>query len=545
MTLFLSFILGMMITVVLIPPLISVAAKWNMVDAPGERKIHLSSIPRIGGVAMVFGTLLPVILLLVDYPEIQAYIAAMLILLLFGALDDKYNINYKWKFLGQLLATTVLIVFGDVLIENLSFLDIETLPSYISIPFTVIALLGVTNAINLSDGLDGLAGGLTLLSLGGLALIAYATTNNHITIIALAVMGSILGFLRFNTYPARIFMGDTGSQFLGFTLGVAVILLSQQQDMPISSFIPLLVLGLPIIDTLQVMVRRITRGLSPFRADNNHIHHQLLSFGFNHYEAVLIIYLVQAVMVGTAYLFRYEADMFLLLCYAVSTLTVLTLLFYARHYGWKMRADAADGEAGYIKEKVVWLRSDGHLRQIIIYVTMTLLIAYFSIGIAGATRIPKDTGILSLIMLFVLFVHVLTNLRKEFDWIDRVVFYTLGAVVVYIVQNNAPAEMGFGNPLDLVFIGLLLTIVLGFKYANNNQYIPTLLDVLILFLVSSLIFFPEIKLNGLDFKISLTRIVVLFYAIELILAYVKKNILYARALVAISLGVIATGSFIH
>lgn len=535
----------MMITVVLIPPLISVARKWNMVDAPGERKIHLSNIPRIGGVAMVFGTLLPVILLLVDHPAIQAYIAAMLILLVFGALDDKFNINYKWKFLGQLLATTVLIVFGDVLIDNLSFLNIDTLPPYISIPFTVIALLGVTNAINLADGLDGLAGGLTLLSLGGIALIAYATGNNPITIIALVVMGSILGFLRFNTYPARIFMGDTGSQFLGFTLGVAVILLSQQPDMPISSFVPLLVLGLPIIDTLQVMVRRITRGLSPFRADNNHIHHQLLSFGLNHYEAVLIIYLIQVVMVGAAYLLRYEADTYLLLCYAIITLTILTLLFYARIFGWKIRAKSAGVNTGFIGGKVAWLSSDGHLRQIIMYVTMALLIAYFSLGIGGATTIPKDTGVLSLIMLLVLFVHAITNLRKEFDWVDRVVFYTLGAIVVYIVQNNSTTAIGSANPLDLIFIGLLLTIVLGFKYANNNQYVPTLLDVLILLLVSTLIFFPEIKLNGLDFKLSLTRIVVLFYAIELILAYVKKNILYARTLVAISLAVIATGSFIH
>lgn len=545
MTLFLSFILGMMITVVLIPPLIKMATKWNILDVPDARKVHLTSVPRIGGVAMLIGTLLPVLMLLTEFPEIQAYLIAIVILLVFGALDDKYNINYKWKFLGQFLATLVVIIYGDIVIGDLSFIDNGVIPSYVSIPFTVIALMGVTNAINMSDGLDGLAGGLSLLSLCGIALIAYATANDNITVIALAVMGSILGFLRFNTYPAKIFMGDTGSQFLGFSLGVAVILLSQQNDMPISSIIPLLVLGLPVIDTLQVMSVRIARRQSPFKADKNHVHHQLLSLGLNHYEVVFVIYLIQAGMVAAAYLFRYESDIFLMTSYVMTALTILGLLHYGRRTNWLLRKDSTASDGGFIKKNVIWLRSDGHLRQIIIYVTMLLLIAYFAIGTSNVVTIPVDTGLLSLIMLTVLLVQILKNPGKQFDWIDRVVFYTLGAIVVYVVQNNSQAGTGFGDPLDLIFIGLLLTIVLGFRYANDNQYIPTLLDLLILLLVSTLILFPDITLDGLDFKMSLTRIVVIFYALELVLAYVKKNIIYARALAAVSLGLMATFSLLH
>ncbi|MBI3560670.1 MAG: undecaprenyl/decaprenyl-phosphate alpha-N-acetylglucosaminyl 1-phosphate transferase [Gammaproteobacteria bacterium] len=544
MTLFLSFILGMMITVVLIPPLIKMATKWRIVDVPDERKIHLTKVPRIGGVAMLLGTALPVMLLLTGYREIQAYVIAIIILLLFGALDDKYNIDYKWKFLGQLLATLVVIFYGNIVIDTLSFLGIETLPAYISVAFTIFALLGVTNAINMSDGLDGLAGGLSLLSLGGIALIAYATVNNHIIIIALAGMGSILGFLRFNTYPARIFMGDTGSQFLGFTLGVTVILLAQQKDTSISSFIPLLVLGLPIIDTLQVMTTRLSRGVSPFKPDKNHIHHQLLMIGFNHYESVLIIYIIQSMLVGSAYVLLYAQDLVLLGYYVLIVFLTAGILFLARRSGWRIHAMAGK-DREFIKKNVHWLQTSGRFRALIIYFTLVLLAAYLIIGMVNLRSVPVDTGVLSMIMLMVLFAQLVHDPRKEFNWLDRVVLYTLSTMVVYVVQNFSVIvnlELGLMN---MIFAGLLLTVVLGFRYASNDTFVPTLLDVLILLMVAVLLLFPEIKITGLNFKISLVHIVVLFYAIELILSQVKRNILYTRAITAITLFVIAGMAFIR
>jgi UDP-GlcNAc:undecaprenyl-phosphate/decaprenyl-phosphate GlcNAc-1-phosphate transferase len=544
MMLFLSFILGMMITVVLIPPLIKVATKWDIVDVPGERKVHLTSVPRIGGVAMLLGTLLPVALLLTNQAEIQAYIIGIMIILLFGALDDKYNIDYKWKFLGQLLATLVVIFYGGITIDTMSFLGNLDIPAYISIPFTIFALLGVTNAINMSDGLDGLAGGLSLLSLAGIALIAHVTVNNNIAIIALAVMGSILGFLRFNTYPARIFMGDTGSQFLGFTLGVMVILLAQQEDTPISSFIPLLVLGLPIIDTLQVMLKRVRQRLSPFKPDKNHIHHQLLAIGFNHYESVLIIYLVQAVMVASAYVLLYATDTLLIGYYALMVLAIVGGMLLAMSSGWKVHGMAGMDE-GFVKKNVQWLQAGDHFRSLIIYITMALLAVYLFIGMASATSIPMDTGILAILMLAVLLVQLLRKSRDEFNWSDRVVLYTLSAMIVYVVQNYSGIIVAGMNPLDVIFVGLLITVVLGFRYANNDLFVPTLLDVLILLLVATLALFPAIKISGVDFTISLARIVVLFYAIELILSHVKKNILYTRVVAAMMLSAIGVVALIN
>ncbi len=544
MMLFLSFILGMMITVVLIPPLIKVATKWDIVDVPDARKVHLTNVPRIGGVAMLLGTLLPVALLLTNHPDIQAYIIGIMILLLFGALDDKFNIDYKWKFLGQLLATLVVIVYGNITIDKMSFLGNVVIPAYVSIPFTIFALMGVTNAINMSDGLDGLAGGLSLLSLAGIALIAYVTVNSNIALIALAVMGSILGFLRFNTYPARIFMGDTGSQFLGFTLGVMVVLLAQQEDTPISSFIPLLVLGLPIIDTMQVMLKRIRQGQSPFKPDKNHIHHQLLALGFNHYESVLIIYLIQALMVGSAYLLLYATDTLLLGYYALIVIAIIGGMFLAMYAGWQVHGSTGI-DNGFVKKKVQWLQAGDHFRNLIIYITMVLLSVYMFVGMASASSIPMDTGILSMLMLVVLLVQILRKSRGEFNWSDRVVLYTLSTMIVYVVQNYAGITYAGINPLDMIFVGLLITVVLGFRYANNDQFVPTLLDVLILLLVAILALFPEVKINGINFTLSLARIVVLFYAIELILSHVKKNILYTRIVAAMLLTLIGVVAFVN
>ena len=152
-------------------------------------------------------------------------------------------------------------------------------------------LVGITNAINLSDGLDGLAGGVTFLSLAAIAVLTYIAVDAGFMLLAtMSIMGSILGFLRFNTFPARIFMGDGGSQFLGFSAGVLAILLTQSSNTALSPALPLLILGLPILDTLMVMGERIYEGRSPFVADRKHIHHRLLALGFHHYEAVVTIY---------------------------------------------------------------------------------------------------------------------------------------------------------------------------------------------------------------------------------------------------------------
>src|SRR5262249_553564 len=152
-------------------------------------------------------------------------------------------------------------------------------------------------AINHSDGLDGLAGGETLLSLFGIAYLAYLAQDPMLALMCFAVLGGIFGFLRFNTHPARVFMGGAGSQFLGFPLGPFVVALRTQSSPGLSMALPLLLLGLPVIDILAVFYLRATSGMNWFRATKNHVHHRLLELGFDHYQAVVAIYALQTAFI--------------------------------------------------------------------------------------------------------------------------------------------------------------------------------------------------------------------------------------------------------
>ncbi len=249
MDLLLAFILAMVLTMVLIPPLMRRAGAMHVLDAPADRKVHTRPIPRVGGIAMAVGVSVPLLLWLDIDRLTAAYLAAALIVLLFGIWDDRVTLSPGIKFLGQLIAVHIVVLLGGVEIHSLTFASRVELPQMIAAPLTALFLLAVTNAINLSDGLDGLAGGTTFLCCLAIALLSFGTDLAFVSTIAVVVMGALLGFLRYNSYPAQVFMGDGGSQFLGFTVGVLAVLLTQNDALPFSAALPLLLLGLPILDS--------------------------------------------------------------------------------------------------------------------------------------------------------------------------------------------------------------------------------------------------------------------------------------------------------
>src|ERR1700737_2543080 len=306
------FLLAMVVTMAWLPIFGRMATKWGIVDKPGFRKVHAIPIPRIGGLAMIVGVLLAAIIVIPLDPNDQYFLIAAGVLAAFGAADDRFDLDYRVKLVGQLLAILIVVVAGDAQIHSITLDERLLLPHWVSIPLTVVFLVGVTNAINLADGLDGLAGGTTFLCLGAIAMLAYSTGQIVTAALALAFAGAVLGFLRFNTYPASVFMGDAGSQVLGFAVGVLSLRVTQSTDSALSAALPILLLALPILDTLSVMVQRVSEGRSPFSADKNHIHHKLLALGFDHHEAVMVIYAIQADLFLLAYWLRYESDLTIL-----------------------------------------------------------------------------------------------------------------------------------------------------------------------------------------------------------------------------------------
>ena len=226
------------------------AARFHMVDFPNPRKVHVRPIPRIGGVAMAIGAFVPIILWSTLNDFVIAYLLGAIVICVFGFIDDMRELGYKAKFLAQIAAAVIVVAYGDVRIDSLGSLlpaGVE-LPDWFSIALTLLAIIGVINAINLADGLDGLAGGITLLSFFAIGYLAYVMEDQLIMLISLSMAGAIFGFLRFNTHPATLFMGDTGSQLLGFT-AIVLALKITQNDSALSPVLPLIILGFPILDT--------------------------------------------------------------------------------------------------------------------------------------------------------------------------------------------------------------------------------------------------------------------------------------------------------
>ena len=193
------FVLAMVVTMACLPALVRLATRWLIVDQPGARKVHSVPVPRVGGIAMAVGVLAAALLTIDLQTQDRWFLAAAGVLVLFGALDDRFDLDYRIKLIGQLLAVGIAVTAGDVQVRTITLDDTVVLPQWISLPLTVVFLVGVTNAINLADGLDGLAGGTTFLCLCAVALLSSVGDQGAGTALSLAFAGAVLGFLRFNT----------------------------------------------------------------------------------------------------------------------------------------------------------------------------------------------------------------------------------------------------------------------------------------------------------------------------------------------------------
>jgi UDP-GlcNAc:undecaprenyl-phosphate GlcNAc-1-phosphate transferase len=269
------------------------------VDRPNERKVHTRVMPRLGGLAIFaafIGALFIILPVLKEYnaDAVRAILVGGSIIVLIGALDDRFDLSPKVKLLGQLAAAGVVVAFGltiDVSLVDIPFIEETWLKdaAWLSIPLTVLWIVGVTNAINLIDGLDGLAGGVSAIATATMLVLALMMGNITVALLCVILLGSIIGFLFFNFYPARIFMGDSGALFLGFSLATMSILGFKQATL-VSFVVPLFVLGVPLSDTFFAIVRRIVNKAPISVADKNHLHHCLMRLGLSHRNTVLVIY---------------------------------------------------------------------------------------------------------------------------------------------------------------------------------------------------------------------------------------------------------------
>lgn len=304
-----AFLLAFIASFVTVPYTIKLASKVGAIDMPSDRRVNKRPIPRIGGIAILVGFLISSFYLIFTsvienkiilndsdhyLVKLIGFLIGILILEAFAFTDDLKDIRPWQKLVGQLLAAGVIFACGI----RIDVINSFVLPTWLSCVLTIGWIVGITNAINLIDGLDGLSSGISLIS-AFLLLVIFATNYSPLISIVLitALAGSIMGFMPYNIHPAKTFMGDIGSQFLGFTLSVISIMGVAKTVTLIVLIAPVLVLGLPIFDTLFAIIRRIIKGKSlkaVFKADRGHLHHRLMAQGFTQKQSVSILYAASA-----------------------------------------------------------------------------------------------------------------------------------------------------------------------------------------------------------------------------------------------------------
>ena len=534
MLFFSSFIVALVVTMALIPPLMRLAERLSVVDVPDERKVHSHAIPRIGGIAMVLGAIFPVMLWATLDRTMVSFLAALAVLLFFGAWDDSRDLDYRIKFFGQFVAVLLVVLIGDVKFAIFPFAGMEPVPELLSVPVTILFLVGTTNAVNLSDGLDGLAAGVSLLSLSAIALLAYFGDGQNIMLICFAVAGAIFGFLRYNTFPARLFMGDTGSQFLGFTVGVLSIVLTQKSNTALNPVIPLFLVGLPIIDTLFVMGQRYREGRSLFAADRNHIHHRLLALGMKHYEAVAAIYLTQLVFVLLAVVLRYESDALVLTGYVLFSALLLAVLVVARERQWNVKQTSLTRYVGRLNHSEQAHRFA--LRLIECGVAAYLLYCAVAVKV-----VPMDIRISALVLFLVLLMRLAWSGRLRFVPLRLLIFPAI-AFVVYLAHMDARARQWVPDEFRVVLLaGLLGLMLFAIRYTRNESFRTTPTDLLVIAMAGGVGVLYERGMVDMALAPVMVGIVALFYAAEMVMRQMSSIWNCLTIGIAAVLGVLALG----
>ncbi|WP_432775404.1 MraY family glycosyltransferase [Brevibacillus gelatini] len=331
-TLILGFLTSLIVSFIATPYVKKLAEKIGAVDAPNQRKVHTRIMPRMGGLAIYLGYL-AAFFLFVPYASMSEMLGIFIgstIVMAVGMLDDKYQLSPKWKLIGQLIATAIVVIpFGlKIGVVNLPYSGSIDFSSgwlfWLAIPLTMFWIVGVTNAVNLIDGLDGLSAGVSAIAAGTMGVMALLMDDYKVATYCFVLLGAILGFLYFNFHPARLFMGDTGSLFLGFNLA-ALSIMGFKEALFVSFIIPIVVLGVPLWDTFFAIVRRIVNKKPISSPDKGHLHHCLLNMGLSHRSTVLTIYSI-SIFFGTMAILLTKTTKW-------TTIIVMVVLLIAIHLG--------------------------------------------------------------------------------------------------------------------------------------------------------------------------------------------------------------------
>ena len=297
----LALLVAGMVSFLTTPVVKTFAYKVGAIDVPkDERRMHKVPIPRLGGLAIFIGFMISILLFAQITPEMRSILLGAVIIVVLGVVDDITPLPAMLKFVVQIVAALIPALNGVTILAfsnpNIFSNNLYWVLGGLSIPFTVLWIVAITNAVNLIDGLDGLANGVSAISAATMLVIALVGGQTQVAIVLAALVGACVGFMPYNMNPAKMFMGDTGATFLGYILATMSIQGLFKYYAVISFVVPFLILGLPIFDTAFAFIRRIAHGQSPMHADRSHIHHRLIDMGLNQKQAVATLYVISAIL---------------------------------------------------------------------------------------------------------------------------------------------------------------------------------------------------------------------------------------------------------
>lgn len=537
-TLFYIFLVAMFASLVLVPPVSRLAVKIGGIDRADERKVHSQETPRLGGVAIFFAFLLAVLLFVDVDREIKGFLIGAIIIFLTGLADDLRNLSPTGKFMGEFLAALACVGISRISIDSLGnlfgFGEIEL--HFFAVPFTVFAVVGVMNAINLIDGLDGLAGGVSTIACLAFSVLSFKCGNEQLLPMTMALMGAIMGFLRYNTYPARIFMGDSGSLLLGYCLAFFSILLVNSSDIHLSPMVPVVILGVPIFDALVVMVNRFRKGYRVFSPDRTHIHHRLLDLGVGHKLTVILVY-------GVSYLFAtigIALDHFKGYQFFLVLLVLLSLFYFCVHFlarAGKDRRLALVFSNQAIRETATYRKIIEFTRHLVVLIKY-LLIAILLLSLCVP---PPEKMEIALFSAFLLLLYPPLFFMKK-QWSNQflqLILYFSGAYIIFVMENFGADACIVNVPIRTVSHVLFFMLIgtEGIKILlrkRTTKLISSPFEYFIFFLLLSIPLLPQELTDKYNLITVVGKSVTLFVAFKLILmhrAALNKKVIFAISLV--------------
>ena len=448
---------ALVVTVFITPFFINLLTKIKVIDLPDERrKIHTSPVPTLGGVIIFFVVVISLFIFYGDLNSIKYFLFGSLIIIAVGTYDDFFGAGWLLKFLYQGFAALCLLVYLVPKFSVVRFFGIE-LSIIPAIIILVIFIVGTINSFNLLDGLDGLASGISLLVSVLLFFISLNDLDVFLLILLASLTGCLIGFLKYNAYPARIFLGDSGSLLLGYLITVSVLIISiDNAAHTLDLTFSVILLAVPIFDTLNVLAKRILNGRHPFLADKTHIHHIVFSKNITHKTTVFIITLYSLLFAANAIYYRFYSEVYGIIIFF---LLIIPLLFANKLLNFIINR----------QKLLIYGRAINHFPQFLINyykvavvpVVAVFILFSFILLLAGGKNLNAEFLVPSFIILGVLLIFSVINYRKNKLFIDTIVLFNI--ILFFIINQSNPLlyrDLSFLPVLGNINYHLLMIAVL-------------------------------------------------------------------------------------